>query len=89
MFADPGCHRPEGAYQSVFSLAVHPDFQRRGYGRLLMDELIGQALREGREAVILTSREKRLAYYQSFGFEKQEVQSAHGGVPWFAMTLRL
>ena len=89
MFADPGCHRPAGAYQSVFSLAVHPDFQRRGYGRLLMDELIGQALREGREAVILTSREKRLAYYQSFGFEKQEVQSAHGGVPWFAMTLRL
>jgi len=89
MFPDAGCHRPEGAFQAVFSLAVHPDFQRRGYGRLLLDALIGQARREGREAVILTSRDRKLAYYQSFGFENQGVQSSHGGVPWFAMTLRL
>lgn len=90
MFASPACHRPDGAVQSVFSLAVHPDFQGRGYGRALLDALIAQARREGRRAVVLTCLARRLDYYASFGFASQGVSaSVHGGDVWYDMTLAL
>lgn len=90
MFTDPGCHDEKAAYQSVFSLAVHPDHQRKGFGRLLLNEMIAQARREGRRAVTLTCRTHKVAYYESFGFENRGVAaSCHGGVQWFDMLLKL
>ena len=90
MFADTSCHRENGPYQSVFSLAVHPDFQRRGYGRQLLNALILQARREHRLAVTLTCREHKVAYYESFGFKNLGVAaSVHGGVTWYDMYLPL
>lgn len=90
MFADAGCHDGEGPYQAVFSLAVHPEYQRRGYGRLLLDALIAQARRENRRAVTLTCRARKVAYYESFGFQNQGVAaSVHGGVVWYDMLLPL
>jgi len=90
MFADTGCHSPHHPYQSVFSLAVHPDFQRRGYGRVLLGALIDLARREGRRAVTLTCRAHKVAYYESFGFENRGVAaSVHGGVMWYDMLLEL
>ena len=90
MFADAACHDPAGPYQSVFSLAVHPDWQRRGHGRQLLDALIGLARREGRRAVTLTCRQEKIAYYESFGFvNRGTASSVHGGVVWYDMVLEL
>lgn len=90
MFADAGCHDPAGPYQAVFSLAVHPDCQRRGYGRELMEALIAQARREGRKAVTLTCRSHKVAFYESFGYQNHGVAaSVHGGVVWYDMILPL
>lgn len=90
MFADTTCHAPGNPYQSVFSLAVHPDFQRRGYARILLNALIDQARRESRQAVTLTCREAKVAYYESFGFKNHGVSgSVHGGVVWYDMLLPL
>lgn len=88
MFADPSCHDPDGPFQSVFSLAVHPDCRRRGFGRDLLNALIAQARREGRRGVTLTCRDYRIGYYESFGFVNHGVSaSVHGGVPWYDMLL--
>ena len=90
MFGDTSCH--DGAYpwQSVFSLAVHPDWQGRGYGRDLLDALIAQSRREGRRGVTLTCLERKLGYYGSFGFENRGVsKSVHGGAVWYDMVLPL
>lgn len=88
MFSDPGCHDPQAPYQSVFSLAVHPDHQRHGYGRQLLNALIDLARREGRRAVTLTCRHHKVAYYESFGFQNHGVAaSVHGGVRWYDMIL--
>lgn len=90
MFASAACHRPEGPAQAVFSLAVHPDFQGRGYGRALLNALIDQARREQRQAVVLTCLAQRLAYYESFGFVSRGVSaSVHGGSTWYDMVLSL
>ena len=88
MFADTACHNPEGAWQSVFSLAVDPACRRLGYGRALLNGLIDQARREGRRGVVLTCRAHKIAYYESFGFVNEGVSgSVHGGAVWYDMTL--
>lgn len=90
MFADAACHRAEGSCQAVFSLAVRPDFQGRGCGRELLEACIALARREGRRAVVLTCLERKLAYYESFGFENRGVSgSVHGGAVWYDMLLPL
>jgi amino-acid N-acetyltransferase len=51
------------------SLAVHPEYQGRGLGRQLAQEIINRARRQGlKEAVILTKTIEPLAV--QFGFEK-------------------
>ncbi len=90
MFADPGCGGFHNPCQAVFSLAVHPEFRGRSYGRVLLNALIEQARRHGRRAVVLTCREEKLAYYESFGFENRGIsRSVHGGVVWYDMVLPL
>ena len=90
MFSDAACHDPAGPYQSVFSLAVHPDWQRRGFGRQLLNALIDLARQENRRAVTLTCRQEKIAYYESFGFVNQGIASSvHGGAVWYDMVLPL
>lgn len=89
MFEDTGCHDEKHPWQSVFSLAVHPDWQGRGYGRNLLDALTAQARQEGRRGVALTCLDRKLPYYESFGFENQGVSgSVHGGAVWYDMLLK-
>ena len=72
----------------MFSLAVHPDWQRQGFGRQLLNALIDLARRENRRAVTLTCRQEKIAYYESFGFVNRGVsKSVHGGTVWYDMTL--
>ncbi|MDE7220277.1 MAG: GNAT family N-acetyltransferase [Oscillospiraceae bacterium] len=88
MFGDSSCHNEKHPWQSVFSLSVHPDWQGRGYGRDLLNGLITQAKEEGRQGVTLTCLERKLAYYESFGFENRGVsRSVHGGAVWYDMIL--
>lgn len=88
MFGDVSCHGEGNPWQAVFSLAVHPAWRGRGYGRDLLNALIAQARGEGRRGVTLTCLERKLGYYESFGFENQGVaQSVHGGAVWYNMAL--
>lgn len=90
MFGDTSCHDEESPWQSVFSLAVHPDWQGRGYGRDLLNALIARSRQEGRRGVTLTCLEQKLEYYESFGFENRGVsKSVHGGAVWYDMVLLL
>lgn len=88
MFDNTDCHNKDNPWQSVFSLAVHPDWQGRGYGRDLLNALIALARREGRKGVTLTCLDRKTAYYVSFGFQNQGVSgSVHGGAVWYDMIL--
>ena len=90
MFHDTAYHRPEGLYQSVFSLAVVPAFQRRGFGGQLLRAMADLARREGRRGVTLTCLDAKVGYYAAFGFRDHGVgSSVHGGVPWHNMVLDL
>ena len=88
MFDNTDCHGEENPWQSVFSLAVHPDWRGRGYSRKLLDALVDLARQEGRKGIALTCLEEKMAYYESFGFKNHGVsKSVHGGAVWYDMVL--
>ncbi|HEY0207599.1 ribosomal protein S18-alanine N-acetyltransferase [Acerihabitans sp.] len=62
---------------TLFNIAVHPDFQRRGLGRSLLEYLIGEL--ERRDILTLwlevrQSNQPAIALYQSLGFNDVSVR---------------
>lgn len=62
---------------SLFNIAVHPDYQRRGMGRELLEHVIGEL--EQRDILTLwlevrQSNQPALALYESLGFNQVSVR---------------
>lgn len=90
MFHDAGYHKADGRYQSVFGLAVLPDYQRNGVASAMMEQLIADASAKGRKGLILTCKDVKIRYYERFGYANQGVsESVHGGSVWYDMLLTL
>ncbi|MHC1719852.1 MAG: GNAT family N-acetyltransferase [Clostridiaceae bacterium] len=90
MYHDTREHLPNGKNLAVFGLDVIPGYQRQGIAAKLMRHFIEAAGKAGREAVILTCKEKLVHYYEYFGFKNCGISgSTHGGVQWYDMTLTL
>ena len=88
MFADSSLHNPEGIYQSIFGLAVIPEYQRQGIGAKLMNHLIENAREKGRKGLSLTCKDYRVHYYAKFGYQNLGVSaSVHVGAVWYDMLL--
>ena len=88
MFADASIHQPEGAWQMIFGVATHPEYQRQGLAAKVLQQAIEDVKAEGRRGLILTCKEQKLHYYAKFGFVSQGVSvSEHGGALWYQMKL--
>ncbi len=88
LYEDAKLHNPNGAWQSVFGLAVIPSERCQGFAALLMMEFIEKARSEGRKGLILTCKEGLIDFYEQFGYECQGVSgSVHGGAKWYDMVL--
>ncbi|MCW2256396.1 ribosomal-protein-alanine N-acetyltransferase [Providencia alcalifaciens] len=62
---------------TLFNIAVHPEFQGRGYGRLLMDHLINDLIDKDILTLWLEVRESNtaaLALYDKLGFHQATVR---------------
>ncbi len=56
---------------SVTNIATHPDFRRRGFGRMAVEALLCEAKRRGLRSVFLEVRESNTparSLYESMGF---------------------
>ncbi|WP_246236305.1 GNAT family N-acetyltransferase [Flavobacterium ajazii] len=88
LFNEASLHDKDGKWQSIFGIAVAPEYRNQGYAGKLMKYLIAQAEIEGRKGVILTCKSHLIKYYQRFGFVDLGVsQSVHGGEVWNDMAL--
>lgn len=59
----------------IYSIAVHPDFQKKGIGRFLLNQIIKTAQEKGFEKITLeaeTKNDRLVKWYQKFSFEKTE-----------------
>lgn len=83
-------HQEDGKHLMVYGLDVHPDHQRRGYARQLMNRFIAFAKEEGKAAILLTCKEHLVRFYECFGYENLGVSdSTHGGAAWHDLQLNL
>ena len=88
MFHEADRHNPAGAWQMVFGVATHPDYQRQGCAAKLLRRAIADCAYEGRAGLVLTCKDYRIRYYGQFGFEDEGVcSSTHGGAVWHQMRL--
>ena len=90
MFDDASYHNENGAWQMIFGVVTHPDYQHRGCAENLLRCVVEQARQQGRKGLVLTCKERLVAYYAGFGFADEGVtgKSTHGGAVWHQMRLR-
>lgn len=87
---DMAGHEADGQNIIVFSLAVHPHFQKQGFAAQLMRRFIERAKQLGKARILLMCKAELIPYYQRFGFVyRGESNSTHGGLRWYEMALPL
>ncbi len=76
----------------LYSIAVHSDFRKQGFGELLIHEVIDQALQDGYEKISLEADQSDaplIEWYRKFGFEITHFLPNYYGIgdPACRMTL--
>ena len=72
-------HVRNGRNAVIFSLAVHPDFRRRGIGRALVEQMIRVAAEKEKQRVLLLCQEERISLYTTMGFVKVGLVTSNFG----------
>ncbi|KAF4552870.1 Acetyltransferase (GNAT)-like protein 2 [Elsinoe fawcettii] len=86
----PG-HKEDGRTLCIHSLAILPEFQGRGLGKLLLRSYIQRMEGSGvADRIAIIAHDELVGFYENMGFEKRgksEVQLAGGG--WTDLTIEL
>lgn len=64
--------RRGGVCGHIEDVAIHPDHQRKGHAKRLMERLIGIAKFRGCYKVILDCNDELIPFYRQFGFKESE-----------------
>ena len=89
-FKDLVGHDPQGKKIVIMSVAVLPDFQRKGLAGELIIEFIGKMKAMAKSEIFLICQTGLIDMYVSHGFEYIGVSdSEHGGLDWHEMSLSL
>ena len=89
MYENAAMHSESGKWQMIFGVNTLPDYRRRGLAGALINEMIAEARRQGRDGLVLTCKDRLVHYYAKFGFLNEGVsgKSTHGGAVWNQMRL--
>lgn len=78
------------AYQTVLSLAVHPDHRGSGIASHLLTALAAVARQQHRRAITLTCLKRLVPFYEANGYVNEGVSaSTHAGETWYNLVLPL
>ena len=89
MYENAAMHSESGKWQMIFGVNTLPEYRRRGLAGALINEMIAEAKRQGRDGLVLTCKDRLVHYYAKFGFLNEGVsgKSTHGGAVWNQMRL--
>ena len=83
-------HDPNGKNIVIMSVAVHPDFQGKGFAGKLIIEFIDRMKVMAKTEIFLICQTGLIDMYARYGFEYIGVSaSEHGGLSWHEMSLSL
>ena len=89
MYENAAMHSESEKWQMIFGVNTLPEYRRRGLAGALINEMIAEARRQGRDGLVLTCKDRLVHYYAKFGFLNEGVsgKSTHGGAVWNQMRL--
>ena len=89
MYENAAMHSESGKWQMIFGVNTLPEYRRRGLAGALINEMIAEARRQGRDGLVLTCKDRLVHYYAKFGFLNEGIsgKSTHGGAVWNQMRL--
>ena len=89
LYHNSSLHEPDGPWQTVFGIAVLPDYQHQGIARALMEHFKENAKKRGKQGILLTCKDEKIGFYESLGFTYDGVSaSSQGGARWNDMILK-
>lgn len=89
MYERAEMHDENGAWQMIFGVNTIPAYRKCGYAGQLIQAAIEDARKQGRKGLVLTCKEKLIAYYAKFGFVNEGIsESVHGNVTWYQMRYK-
>lgn len=82
-------HNEDGDTICIHSLCVHPDFQRKGFGQILLKAYVQRIKDSGiAKRISLICRDRFVGYYEKAGFSKiGPSKCQYGGGNWVDMVL--
>lgn len=88
LYHNASLHQKDADWQTVFGLAVHPDYRHHSLATKLIEHFITVAKERGKKGIVLTCKDQWISFYEQFGFVCQGVsESTHGGAKWNDMLL--
>ena len=89
MYENASMHNENGAWQMIFGVNTIPAYRKHVYAGQLLQCAIVDARIQGRNGLVLTCKEKLIAYYAKFGFVNEGIsESVHGNVTWYQMRYK-
>ena len=89
LYHNASLHQPMGEWQTVFGLAVLPEYQHRGIATKLMREFQKIMKARGKKGIVLTCKDEKVSFYTGLGFScSGRSASTHGGAKWNDMVLQ-
>lgn len=89
-FTDITLYDPDGTHVMLLGLDVLPEHRGQGLGRALVAEYARREGEKGREKLLLTCLEEKVAMYEKFGLlDHGMANSTWGGEAWHEMSLQL
>lgn len=83
LYHNAALHEPDGPWQTVFGIAVLPEYQQQGIASALMENFKVNAEKRGKQGILLTCKDEKLGFYEKLGFTYVGVSgSGHGGARW-------
>lgn len=88
LYSNVTLHKPNGAYQTVFGLAVLPEYRHYGVASKLMNEFICVMRSRGKKGIVLTCKDYLIPFYERLGYTFMGVaNSTHGNAVWNTMLI--
>ena len=89
LYHNSSLHEPDGPWQTVFGIAVHPEYKHQGIARALKEHFKENAKMRGKQGILLTCKDEKIGFYESLGFTYDGVSaSSHGGARWNDMIFK-
>lgn len=89
LYHNTSLHQPDGPWQTVFGIAVLPEYQHNGIASELMRRFKEEIEVRGKKGIILTCKDEKVGFYEGLGFSYVGVsESSHGSAKWNDMMLK-